>query len=403
MPLTQSPSNASGALVRRRLPDQISAGYIENLNSAISEAKPHTLTLDLTDVKRCRLFAEGRLLGLLSLADRLSIKTNVELSAPLPPTTLGTSRYWKLFLESILGFILGQLATRIVDPAGRNWKLLIIDRQSNVLQSESHKNYQGIIGSGKELAAPIVDRFGGPPTSAIVTCNNPLMFPGLFRGLLFERFGLPRLNEAVVNTLSDFVFEALQNIRDHAAIDFNNEPVGGVSFLSLRRLNLREEQLDDLIGQERTPVSKYLEALKAVIPTFHQRPDQLLEVTIADSGVGIPARMARSMTVYDRDFNLERDYLLRALTKDGTSKASSVVGCGLGLFKIMEATRNVKGLIVFRTGRLQMYRHYLGAEDDWPSLNLHDWDVGKIKLIGGTCISLIMPWMEVGQLALDLR
>jgi len=69
----------------------------------------------------------------------------------------------------------------------------------------------------------------------------------------------------------------------------------------------------------------------------------------------------------------------------------------------MQATYHAKGLIVFRSGRLHMYRHYLGKHCDWPSLQLRDWAEGRTTLIGGTSVSVIIPWMETAQLDLALR
>jgi len=284
---------ANGVTMRRRLPRHMSADYVESLNEALAATSVDTLTLDLTQFRRSRLFGEARLLGVLALASRRGTKVHLALGAPLPSAARGTSKYWKVFCESISGLVMGQLATRIVDPSDHDYSLLILARQADALRQSG-----GLIGSGKEVAGPVVDRFGGPPSSRVVTSDNALGFTALFRELLFRHFYLPRLNDVLVNTLSEFAFEALQNTRDHGTSDLDGEPIGGIRFLSLRRINLSEESLAELIGQESTPVSSYLEALREDLASTYRQPDHLVEMTVADSGIGIPARMAGSMAVH---------------------------------------------------------------------------------------------------------
>jgi hypothetical protein len=400
-PVLLSSSRYEETLLRLKLPRHVSGGYVESLNQAIDDSGADVLTLDITNFRRSRLLAEGALLGVLSLAERRGTKLNLFVGAPLPWPANSTNRYWKVFCESIGGFLLAQLAVRIVDPSGRDWTLRVLERQGDVLRSS-----EGLVWSGREVAAPLVDRFGSPPPAVIATSNDPLIFTALFREMLYKRFAVSRLSDSLLNAISEFAFEALQNTRDHGTRDLKDEPIHGVRFLSLRRLNLLQEG----VTQEQTPVARYLEELRAELAPAHRQLDQLIEVTVADSGVGIPARMAHSMAVYEGELSEERTFLLRALDKSGTSKPASVAGAGLGLFRIMQATQQAKGLIVFRSGRLHMYRHYLGQWRDWPSLELREWSESEPRLIGGTSVSLLIPGTtarlaapsETAQLTLSL-
>src|SRR5882672_9570273 len=106
-----------------------------------------SLTIGLNRFERTRLFGEGALLGLVTLARNNTKDVVVQLGADLPRFTTGTkNRYWKIFTESISGFVLGQLANSIVDGSGKNVTDAIRAQQSNSLRLQ-----EGYIGSGKEI------------------------------------------------------------------------------------------------------------------------------------------------------------------------------------------------------------------------------------------------------------
>ena len=379
-----------------QLPRHISADDVEKINNLVAEQAADELTLDISAFKRSRLFAEGRFLGLLALARDRGIRTIVRIGSELPPyDSTSPGKYWKIFLESISGLIFAEFAAGILDPSARNCISVVREKQAAML-----KETQGFIGSGKEIAAPIIDRFGRPPASEVVIEDDIRLFTASFRKLLFERLGLPILNEAEINNICAYAFETLQNTRDHGCTDLQGSPINGIRLISVRRLNLPQEPFAELIGSEQTPVTSYLKALEGDLGRSFLGSERLVEVTIGDSGVGIPARMAKTKEVYRASLEEERKYLLEALKPTGTSKAQSVAGAGLGLYKVMQATHHLKGLIVFRAGRLFMYRHYLAENRQWPSLELYEWNEKPYRLVAGTCVSLIFPWIEAGQLSL---
>jgi hypothetical protein len=252
------------------------------------------------------------------------------------------------------------------------------------------------VWSGAEIAAPIIDRFGYPAPAPLVVPDDQGVFAAKFKQLLFRDLGLLRLNEKLIDNVCEFAFEILQNTRQHGSDDLQGNPLNGIRFLSVRRMNITPDRL--LVSQESSsPFFSYLDQLK---DCFVIKPQQLVEITIADSGIGIPARMLGSMDVYSSPINEEKEALAVALSPEGTSKPSSVMGAGLGLFKVMQATHQLKGLIVFRTGRSCMYKHYLGDFDDEFSLELSNWPNTSYQLISGTSVSLIFPWTEASQLEL---
>jgi hypothetical protein len=83
-----------------RLPRYASAEYFDSLIPDYVSPEKEVLEIELTSFRRCRLFGEARLLGLLAAArsDDLSIYTRI--GAPLPTYESGNgNRYWKIFTE----------------------------------------------------------------------------------------------------------------------------------------------------------------------------------------------------------------------------------------------------------------------------------------------------------------
>lgn len=378
-----------------RLPQIVSADYLEAAPSLRTRSDVTGITIDITDFRRSRVFAEARLLGLLMHARRRGAPVSVRLGSELPPFESGSgNKYWKLFTESISGFVLAQVATRIEGPLGYDRTHDVRMAQAQVLGGQ-----KGILGSGVEVAAPIVDVGTDstdtivPPASQVVLQNDIRQFTGLFNEILFRRLGLAGIDSAAAIGLRDVAFEALQNTRDHGSTDLSGAPLPGIRFLTIRRINVHGDLVSDTLRNqsvEALPMAAYLEALTHYEGMGTKNVRRLVEITVADSGIGIPARMAGRESIYQSDIEQERAYLHQALRADGTSKPRSVAGAGLGLFKLLQQTHRLKGIVVFRTGHLYMSRHYLGGEP-WPDLSLFDWSGHDGAFIAGSSVSVLFP------------
>jgi hypothetical protein len=295
-----------------------------------------------------------------------------------------------VFLNTISGVILSRLADNILGPQSRDYTSLVRERQAEALNDDG-----GLLRSGDSVAAPISDQFGRPEASPFITEKDVRSFARHLRAFIKRDLGLPIPNE--LSSISDFVFELLQNTRDHGSTDISEKALGGVRFHSVRIINLDQFPIAKLIDASPSPVSSYLELLQQDLRESFTSVSQLVEITVADSGIGIPARMARSTDIYNESIDRERIMLLKALEPTGTSKPPSVAGAGLGLYKAMNSAERLRGLVVFRSGRLCMCKHYLTDEQKWPSLELQEWRAGPSSLVAGTSVSLLFPWIASGQ------
>ena len=360
------------------------------------------VVLDVTEFERSRLLGDSALLGLLVLARGCRTRVEVRLGGRLPPAGEGArGRYWRLFLESSAGLILAQLSEAVFDATGADVTHVVRRAQAEALRKEN-----GFVGYGKEVTAAIVDRFARPTVADLIRDADVSRFGVRLWSLLTGRLGLDQRSAHVFQPLCDFAHEAMQNTRDHGATDLDERPLEGIRFIQLRRINTSEEPLPSLHdGGEGDVVAEYVRALETTLAESGADARHLVEVTIADGGVGIPARMAGNVGIYRGDIDVERSLLHVAFSAGGSSKATSIAGRGLGLAKVLDATRRLRGLLVVRTGRLCLYRHFLkepgGAAaarstralraNDPPELI--DWQPHRApRYMPGTAVSLLMPW-----------
>lgn len=388
------------SLIRVSVPPFVSANFLEELHGKLCDSSAIEVEFDLSGFEGARLFAEARLLGLLVSLKRRYPKVRVEvpikgnLSDCAPNDT---SKYGRLF-RSAIGLVVANFADSLPDQSFRNCIPSI--RKSQAEELDSHHGL--IVRPQNEVIAPLFQRIPSPLAAHFYQGRNISDFDTRFRGLICDDLGLPKLNDADFDAVTRFAFETVQNCLQHATRDLEGKPIHGMIFLSVRRIDLRKQSLANLIGdQTENPVSSYLQALERESRNSLIDPRDLIEITVADSGVGIPARMFGNMSIYTAARTLERNWLRDALTPTGTSKSPSIPGAGLGLHKVMEATYNLKGLILFRTGRMLQYKYYVGGTSSWPDVVPLDWEGVSTRPIAGTAVSLILPWTDQRPLALD--
>ena len=127
---------------------------------------------------------------------------------------------------------------------------------------------------------------------------------------------------------------------------------------------------------------------------------RLAEITIADGGVGIAARMAGSFDIYRGSFETERTTVESALLPNRTSKSWTSPGAGQGFRKMLRACSRLSGLVIVRTGRLKCLRTYVrtdGSREEYdfskapPSAFEPEVNSTPLPLLAGTAVSLIFP------------
>jgi hypothetical protein len=395
------------------LPEVLSADDIES--ASIQLQNNSRLVLDITTLREVGLGAEGRLLALLVSAKRQNKFTTIQVEKL--SLSEAESPILKLLVFTSLGLIIGRMSDSIIDYEDNEY-IVEIRRLQSVHLKDSHGYLSNdSITEGKSTSlnfcALIADEFGRPTTPILWKQREPAPFTFYFKKCLSQYLKIPATNSKLIERINDYVFEAFQNTFDHASKDFNGHPIHGLRFISIRYYNLINLPIDSLIVRNRNPVtyalgdpiSSYLSFIQDEIMNNAESDftiESLLEVTIADSGYGIPARMEKLENSLELSPEDEEILLERALKPGGSSKSDSVVGAGLGLFKMMESACRLQGLILFRTGQLNMYRYYGNSEENWPStsskveenwdaLKLHKWDETPCGYLSGTCISMIFP------------
>ena len=147
----------------------------------------------------------------------------------------------------------------------------------------------------------------------------------------------------------------------------------------------------------------YLEALAAATDLgYRWGPDggRLGEITIADGGVGIAARMVGNFDVYKGSLEVEQSNVRNALLPNMTSKSWISPAAGQGFRKMLRACSWLSGLVILRTGRLKCSRTYMridGSREKYnfskapPSAYETQINSTPLPLLAGTSVSLIFP------------
>jgi hypothetical protein len=383
------PAPAIAARSKPVPPDRgVSPEYLERLNMTASRGDLRNLGLEIRKFQGFELFNEGRLLGLFTSPGwrRTSPRLIVETSASFRPYDENRlDKTWDFFVNSIFGIILANHATKLADASGDDHLAEIRERQREVLM----KN-EGLIGKGNHIAAPIWDTFASPTAALFLKTDSVTRFQALLQHMLFRHFGLNSARIASISLVASSAFEALQNTKQHAREDLAGNPIAGLRFISLRRMNLDSSRVKAISEIPDSPIGAYLSRLmdrwRRNVPKF------LISITVADSGVGIAARMTGQDSIYTQDFSAEREAVLEAMKPTGTSKPQSDEGAGLGLYKILQATSELGGFFLVRTGRACMYRHYIARGDYAFNTDLRSWGQHTYECMGGTSITLLFPW-----------
>ena len=212
---------------------------------------------------------------------------------------------------------------------------------------------------------------------------------------------VPRIYRA----LETFAFEAVENTFDHGRRDFRNTPIRSLRFAKLRRLDLRSQlfRSQHLTSETEESFNLYLKSLKPTHYTSSLRSGghrRLMELTIADGGVGIAANMAGGFHVFNESIEEERRQLLKALLPNSSTKNDSQPGRGQGLTKMLRACNDLSGFLTIRTGRISAFRYYptnsecrktIDFNDELSDAYVLNFTNSELPLTAGTSVSLIIP------------
>jgi len=383
------------------LPRTTSADGIEAMINEI-RGQCELLRIDLLQYRHTRIFAESRLLGMLarvkSQGTRITVRLPISANALLAATG---GKYKTLFGSSALGVVLAQFADSIEDSTRQDIRYPILTAQFNELSRSS-----GFLSSGGHMASAIfLDAPIGSPRSADVfwRSDDVAAFRTILRSRVLEPIGVDNfvhLGGGTVADLARLVYEAVDNTELHARTDLDGTPLSGVRFVVARRFTGQDEPLKKLSTSSSSPFFTYYKALlDREFP-----PDFFVELSIADGGVGVAARLAQTMAIYQRSIEEERAIIQEAMMIGRTSRQEREGNAGLGFAEILDRIRRVHGFFAIRTGRSYLSRHYL---DDASAIGDTELRATRsaYSLIAGTSLNVIVPfWRSTRKLqrSLDL-
>ena len=361
------------------LPKRLDGGSAERLLRDLG-ADPQPLALNLDRLHRLEFMAEPRPLGLMVRARRAGHRVELATRYPIDMEAGTVRRLVDLFADTIGGVVLAQMSTSIVDGNASERRPAIIRAQGNRAIEKD-----GFFGFGAERAAPMVDVFGGPAPPAMVADTVGREFELLFRAWV-SGMALPSLDAGVQETkltsLIDFAYETFDNTRRHAVRDLDRRPIEGVRFVLLRSVML-DEQLAaasaDRVGNG--PLASYLRRLGELLP----ETSRILELTVADCGVGIAPTLTGDAGIHDGDWEREVDTVESAFRKH--RRAASRRTGGQGLWKALRAVSELDGFVAVRTGRTELTRDFLSASNIDAA-----WTRSHLPFMPGSALSLLFPW-----------
>ena len=404
--------NSEHCATEWQLPRVLTAPMIEDWVAALP-VTTNKVFVRLGSWRRTGPFADARLQGALCLLHRKGIET----VAIVPPITLKGSRADAAFEDpdplhptisltptelklagSVAGLTIGQLCS-------------FDEEHSHIpeIQLQTVVGRRYLFGWGDELAlvAPTEAKFTGfPRKSALIreaAFNNRLV--NLLEPLGVSMNNAPSATVNWFNDLRTFAFEASENTWDHGRIDFDTSPIRSVRFVRLRRIAIGSGGFDiaKVAPGFEELFSVYLDSLSRahdLANRWDREGGRLVEVTVADGGVGISAKMAGRLDVFEEPLEVEARYLLDSLIPGGTTKSTSEPGRGQGLGKMLQACFRLSGLTIVRTGRLRASRTYRRPDGSNEVVDFNDTssdayipEISRtaLPLLAGTSVSLIFP------------
>lgn len=374
-------------------PSKLDAAWLESAIAASAESDG-AVVLDLRRWTDTHALGEGRLLQWMRDLARRGKPVVLNLSRELP-TVEEDPRHplWPVFRNRLGAMVMVEAAGEVLDPDGNDRRPEVSAVQMAELASKG-----GEVGFGRERALLRFDRLGAPRSFRAFTDpeDSFAQLEGRI-GQLVRALNLKPIGEEQLAQLTSFVHETVDNTREHARDDLEGNPIDGMRFTQIRRLSVTRQQGIERLATAGSHLSAYLERLSSSADLDGEGMADFVEATVADSGVGIPARLLGSLDVYGDPLPAEVELTLRAMRAGTSSKPSAVMGSGLGLDIGLRMAQLLRGLVVLRTGRLELIRDTTLE----PVAGQEGWHINELPYLPGTAISLVLPWWRGAQTQLQ--
>lgn len=193
----------------------------------------------------------------------------------------------------------------------------------------------------------------------------------------------------------DFCFEGLQNARTHGSSSLHGVPIRSIRSLTVRRHNLGKRAVSEALGRPSSHFGEYAQRVSK------RRPRVMLEMSVSDGGIGIPASMQRSLAIYDSLFQSEGLLVQEAMWPGSTTDTVKNLESGEGFRKMLRACARLNGYFELRTGRHEFSRTYLNSQGGPSNTDFGDENHanpafrleshGEKPYVGGTTLTMIFP------------
>lgn len=376
-----------------KFPARLDAPWLERAFLSCLEGEDR-VQIEIQGWQGSQGLAEGRLLQWLLRLRQDGKRVEVSLGRELPAVDDDPGhRLWRSLRDSLGALILTEVAESLIDAEGEDRR-----PEAAAVQLAALSSRGGEVGTGADRAAVRLDRIGSPrslrpftdPENDFVHIRDRIK--RFANDLNLEPIGPEQLEQ-----LTSFAHETVENTRDHACHDLDRRSIDGMRFLQVRRLAITRRRRMEQLVTSKSHLQAYLERLATSAELGDEGVANFVEVTVADSGIGIPARLLGSTDVYADPLSAETELTLRAMRPDSSSKPTSVMGSGQGLFNAMEMAALLRGLVVVRTGRLELIR-----DTTLEAARGQDgWHIEERGFVPGTAVSLLLPWWPGAQAQLD--
>jgi hypothetical protein len=372
-------------------PPKIDASWLEGAIARSAAEQSDSVTIRLQAWNDMHLFAEGRLLQWMRHFQEEGKEVLVELGCQLPGIEEEPRhKLWELFRDRLGAVILTNAADEVRDSNGGNRR-----EEIKQLQVAGLARAGGEIGFGRERALLRLDRLVAPPSFRAFTEEEDDFshLRSRVSQLAKDAFGL-KPKGLLRERLTSFVHELVANTRVHARDDLTGQAIEAVRFAQLRRLIVNRQQGMGQLTTEEGPVQGYLQRLASQTDAGVEAV--FVELTVADSGVGIPARLRGSTDIYGEPLAVEKEATLEAMLLETSSRPASVMGRGKGLDTALRMADLLHGLVAIRTGRLELVR-----DTTLSGAATSEWHITERPHLPGTTVSILLPWWPGAQIEID--
>lgn len=196
-----------------------------------------------------------------------------------------------------------------------------------------------------------------------------------------------RIDEKFIAACAVFACELVKNTQEHATRDHRNQPfLEHAEGLIVSWQQMPEESYKaDFEGHPR--LREFWERESVPVRDGEARALRCLQLSFFDTGPGFASR-ATGKDVRELSITDERVAFLRCLQKNASTKHEA--GSGNGLPDVLEALREVGGLMSIRSGRLNMFNAFTPG-DERGLFAFDDWSPRQLAPVTGAVVSLLVP------------